>query len=282
VLEKVKDRATAHAALYFLTRNFRDECWFWEMVIMCRKFLGIVIVVGLATNTVIQLQLLSLYLLVYMFLLERFRPFNSNYLLAAEHISCSATVITLNLVLCGYAAELDYSVPIDASVVMVQLMALVGLGVAFVLYIRSGLKPDDETLKSSLSMRNLREFSLMRRKNPKPVTNEDSHSINTDLARRIAFAETGASSATVPLHATQETGGATLSGGAADDEETSDSPQLLSQPLLAPEAGSSDADEEELRSKHGSKTLPHPHPSYVAPSESLGNHHQETLAGSQE
>lgn len=122
------------AKFRFVTSNFKQERWFWEACLACRKALGVMCVTVLFQYPVIQLQVYQLLIAVYIVAHEICRPALSNNMHHAERLSCGSAILFINVLLFGTSLGWTPSVlstaPIAAAIIGIQLVSAAGLIVA--------------------------------------------------------------------------------------------------------------------------------------------------------
>ena len=95
--------SVAQHELQFLVKNYTVRRWYWEIVIMLRKFASLAAVVALGAYPVAQLQAFIAVIVAYTVANEQFTPHRSPYYMAAERCVCLGAVGTANVLLFALA-----------------------------------------------------------------------------------------------------------------------------------------------------------------------------------
>ena len=96
LVRNIRTRSGVEAANFvfqFLTGNFIPTLWYWEMVLMVRKLVGIIV---LTLPTQVQLQGLFLYYIACGFLQYAYTPYSISHLNRLELVSLSVAVYAVN------------------------------------------------------------------------------------------------------------------------------------------------------------------------------------------
>jgi hypothetical protein len=102
-----QQHSVAHARkkLNFLVSDMKDDCWFWEAVVLARKGLSVIFVHSLADFPYIQVQCLSLLYCSYYTLHDVVDPFANPARRLVERMSYIAGFIVCNIVLAMYSEK---------------------------------------------------------------------------------------------------------------------------------------------------------------------------------
>ena len=92
-------RAEAEVQFAFLTSTYRKKRWYWEQVIVLRKFALAVVVVGLKPYPLAQAQGLLVVLMAYLIFMEWQAPFATSAMRNAERTTCVGAIIIVNTVM---------------------------------------------------------------------------------------------------------------------------------------------------------------------------------------
>ena len=92
-------RARAEERFAFLTSTYRSKRWYWEQVVLLRKFALGVIVTALQPYPLAQAQAVLVVLMVYLIFMEWQAPFKTTHMHNAERTTCVGAIIIINTIL---------------------------------------------------------------------------------------------------------------------------------------------------------------------------------------
>ena len=134
-IRRQHDDIYAASVFNFLTENFTYGLWYWELVIMLRKMMGVVVITCVPRE--VQLQALLLYYLFWGAMHHWCRPFSYKKFNQMEYVSLSVGFLSVNSVMLVAASRpsVDDGYPEGimsqgtTSVVMICLIAVIGANV---------------------------------------------------------------------------------------------------------------------------------------------------------